>query len=134
VMVMIVVLVIIIATVRLYLHYVLPSFLNTLMIFFFFFFLVFRDRVSLYSPGCPGTHFVDQAGLCLPSAGIKGMRHHSRQRFIYLFIYLMYVHCRCLQTPQKRASALVTDGYEPPRGCWDLNSGPSEEQSGALTH
>jgi hypothetical protein len=41
--------------------------------FFFFFlvffcfvlfcFLVFQDRVSLYSPGCPGTHFVDQAGL-----------------------------------------------------------------------
>jgi hypothetical protein len=31
--------------------------------FFFFFFLVFRDRVSLYSPGCPGTHSVDQAGL-----------------------------------------------------------------------
>jgi hypothetical protein len=25
-------------------------------------FLVFRDRVSLCSPGCPGTHFVDQAG------------------------------------------------------------------------
>ena len=23
----------------------------------------FRDRVSLCSPGCPGTHFVDQAGL-----------------------------------------------------------------------
>jgi hypothetical protein len=23
----------------------------------------FRDRVSLYSPGCPGTHFVDQVGL-----------------------------------------------------------------------
>ena len=22
-----------------------------------------RDRVSLYSPGCPGAHFVDQAGL-----------------------------------------------------------------------
>jgi hypothetical protein len=27
------------------------------------FVLVFRDRVSLYNPGCPGTHFVDQAGL-----------------------------------------------------------------------
>jgi hypothetical protein len=25
--------------------------------------LFFRDRVSLYSPGCPGTHSVDQAGL-----------------------------------------------------------------------
>jgi hypothetical protein len=24
--------------------------------------LVFQDRVSLYSPGCPETHFVDQAG------------------------------------------------------------------------
>ena len=31
--------------------------------FFFFFFFVFRDRVSLYSSGCPGAHFVDQAGL-----------------------------------------------------------------------
>jgi hypothetical protein len=30
---------------------------------FFFFFWFFRDRVSLYSPGGPGTHFVDQAGL-----------------------------------------------------------------------
>jgi hypothetical protein len=26
-------------------------------------FVCFGDRVSLYSPGCPGTHFVNQAGL-----------------------------------------------------------------------
>jgi hypothetical protein len=41
---------------------------HTQTFFFFgggFFFLVFRDRVSLCSPGCPGTHFVDQAGLQL---------------------------------------------------------------------
>jgi hypothetical protein len=25
--------------------------------------LVFRDKVSLYSSGCPGTYFVDQASL-----------------------------------------------------------------------
>jgi hypothetical protein len=31
--------------------------------FLFVCFLFFRDRVSLCSPGCPGTHFVDQAGL-----------------------------------------------------------------------
>jgi hypothetical protein len=31
----------------------------------FFFLLVFRERVSLYSPGCLGTHSVDQAGLKL---------------------------------------------------------------------
>jgi hypothetical protein len=30
---------------------------------YFFVVVVFRDRVSLCSPGCPGTHFVDQAGL-----------------------------------------------------------------------
>jgi hypothetical protein len=28
-------------------------------------FWFFRDRVSLYSPGCPGTHSVHQAGLKL---------------------------------------------------------------------
>jgi hypothetical protein len=27
------------------------------------FVFVFQDRVSLCSPGCPGTHSVDQAGL-----------------------------------------------------------------------
>jgi hypothetical protein len=27
--------------------------------------VVFLDRASLYSPDCPGTHFVDQAGLKL---------------------------------------------------------------------
>jgi hypothetical protein len=34
-------------------------------LFVFFFFCFFRDRVSLCSPVCPGTHFVDQAGLKL---------------------------------------------------------------------
>ena len=51
----------------------------------FFFKFFFRDRASQYSPGCTGTHFVDQADLelrnlpasaCLPSAGIKGMGLH----------------------------------------------------------
>jgi hypothetical protein len=34
-----------------------------LFVCLFVWFWFFRDRVSLYSPGCPGTHFVDQAGL-----------------------------------------------------------------------
>ena len=45
----------------------------------------------------------------------------------------MYVHCSCLQTPQKRASDLITDDCEPPCGCWDLNLGPLEEHSVLLT-
>jgi hypothetical protein len=34
-------------------------------LYFIFYFVFFRDRVSLCSPGCPGTHSVDQAGLKL---------------------------------------------------------------------
>jgi hypothetical protein len=34
--------------------------LHSVFLPFFFF---SRDRVSLCSPGCPGTHFVDQADL-----------------------------------------------------------------------
>jgi hypothetical protein len=30
-------------------------------------------------------------------------------------------------TPEE-ASDPITDGCEPPRGCWELNSGPPEEQ------
>jgi hypothetical protein len=40
----------------------------------FFFFLVFRDRLSLYSPGCPGTQFVDQAGLELRNPPVSASR------------------------------------------------------------
>jgi hypothetical protein len=40
-------------------------FLGFVFVFFFlvFCFDFFQDRVSLYNPSCPGTHFVDQAGL-----------------------------------------------------------------------
>ena len=42
-----------------------PSFLFFFLCFFclLFVFRFFRNRVSLYSPGCPGTHSVEQAGL-----------------------------------------------------------------------
>jgi hypothetical protein len=42
---------------------------------FVLFCFVFRDRVSLCSPGCPGTHSVDQAGLELrnPLASASGV-------------------------------------------------------------
>jgi hypothetical protein len=42
--------------------------------FFLFFFLVFWDRVSLCSPGCPGTHSVDQAGLELRNPPVSASR------------------------------------------------------------
>jgi hypothetical protein len=36
---------------------------KNLFLYFIFCVCVLRDRVSLCSPGCPGTHSVDQAGL-----------------------------------------------------------------------
>ena len=100
----------------------------------------YRNRVSLYSPGCPETYSVDQAGLELrnrPASasqvlGLKACATTARL-FILFFLRFIYcymsVHCSCLLTHQKRASDLITDGCEPPCGCWDLNSGPLEDQS-----
>jgi hypothetical protein len=51
---------------------------------------------------------------------------------IYLFIICKYTVA--VFRHQKRESDLITDGCEPPCGCWDLNSGPLEEQLGALNH
>jgi hypothetical protein len=50
-------------------------------LFFLFFvfvcFFVFQDRVSLYSLGYPGTHFVDQAGLELRNLPASASFHDT---------------------------------------------------------
>jgi hypothetical protein len=60
--------------------------------FVLFCFLFFPDRVSLYSPGCPGTHFVDQAVLKLrnpPASAPKelgmGLHHLDEALFLQIF-------------------------------------------------
>jgi hypothetical protein len=73
------------------------SFTYSLFFFFFFFFLVFRDMVFLYSPGCPGTHFVAQAGLELrnPPASasrVLGLKACATTPGYILFL-LMYSGC-----------------------------------------
>jgi hypothetical protein len=47
----------------------------------------------------------------------------SFEEVLYKYPVAVFRHNR------KRASDLITDDCEPPCGCWDLNSGPSEEQS-----
>ena len=79
--------------------------------------------------------------LLPPNVGIQGIYHHTfGYKFLfffffnfYLFILCTWVHCFCLQTLQKTASDPITDGCEPPCGCWELNSGPLEEQPLLLT-
>jgi len=54
--------------------------------------------------------------------------------FVLRFIYYVYsVPPACMPAGQKRAPDLITDGCEPPCGCWELNSGPLEEQPVLLT-
>jgi hypothetical protein len=50
------------------------SFGQTFFVCLFVFVFVFRDKVSLYSPGCPGTHSVDQADLELRNSPASASR------------------------------------------------------------
>ena len=64
--------------------------------------LFFWDRVSLYSPDCPGTQYVEQAGLelieiCLPpECWHKGMRHQTQGWLVFC--------SSCLYLPNARIS------------------------------
>jgi len=51
---------------------------------------------------------------------------------IYLFYFMYSILPAYVTAGQKKAPDLITDGCEPPCGCWELNSWPLEEQSGAL--
>jgi hypothetical protein len=51
----------------------------------------------------------------------------------YLFNVYEYTVAVFRHTRRRQASDPITDGYEPPCGCWELNSGPQEEQSVFLT-
>jgi hypothetical protein len=48
-----------------------------LFVLFCFVLFCFRDRVSLCSPGCPGTHSVDQAGLELRNSPVLGLKEYA---------------------------------------------------------
>jgi hypothetical protein len=56
------------------------------------------ERVSLYRPGCPGTHFVDQAGLELrnppaPASGVLGLKACATMPGSRLVLSLNLFHC-----------------------------------------
>jgi hypothetical protein len=85
-------------------------------------------------PEAPQLHWID--GLKVQWLHIQ--THFSvnicKDLFIYLFVclFIWWVHCSCLQTHQKRASDPITDGCEPQFGCWELNLEPLEQQQSVL--
>jgi hypothetical protein len=79
----------------------------------------FRDRVSLCSPGCPGTHSVDQAGLELrnspaSASQVLGLKvcatipgPTSQLLNIYLFIYLFIYYTVAVLRHSRRGSQIL---------------------------
>jgi hypothetical protein len=58
------------------------------------------------------------------------------QTFFFLpafFFFLRFIYLSKYAVATFKKKVLITDGCEPLCGCWDLNSGPSEEQSVLLT-
>jgi hypothetical protein len=53
---------------------------NFIYLFLYLFILGFRDRVSLYSSGCPGTRFVDQAGFKLRNPPASAFQRRAPPR------------------------------------------------------
>jgi hypothetical protein len=71
-----------------------------------FFVFVFRDRVSLYSPDCPGTHSVDQAGLELRNPpisasqvlGLKACTTTAQLSSLFLILTFLIVLCTSISS------------------------------------
>jgi hypothetical protein len=82
-------------------------------------FFFFWDRVSLCIPGCPGTHFVDQAGLELrnPPASasqVLGVKACATARLIVMFYLHVSLGTTCgtsVQRDQKVLESSETEGW-----------------------
>jgi hypothetical protein len=61
-----------------------------LFVCLFGWFFGFWDRVSLYSPGWPGTHFVDQAGLELRNPPASASQLLAILSFVTVFCFMVF--------------------------------------------
>jgi len=68
----------------------------------------------------------DPAGVRKAPASLESTFRHR------IFFFKFILRC-CLHMHQKRAPDPITDSCEPPYVCWELNSGPLEEQLVLLT-
>jgi hypothetical protein len=82
---------------------VLKFFLFVCFFLFLFFFVVvvFRDRVSLYSSGCPGAHFVDQAGhelrnLPASASRVLGLKACATTPGLSAEVFMVYNSHACI--------------------------------------
>jgi hypothetical protein len=84
---------------RVYIFFFILYINSLYLIFVVFVLFCFQDRVSLCSPACPGTHFVDQAGLKLrnppasasPVLGLKACATMPSLIFFFFFFNILQV-------------------------------------------
>jgi hypothetical protein len=86
------------------------SYLFLVLVVMLFYFVCFRDRVSLCSPGCPGTHSVDQAVLELrnPPASasrVLGLKACATMPGFTCSIFTSSELISCLNIPKSRNSS-----------------------------
>jgi hypothetical protein len=96
-----------------------------LFVLCFFFFFFFRDRVSLCSPGCPGTHSVDQACLKLrdlpaSASQVLGLKACATTARLVLFLKRGLKHglAKVAPRPKIRDHPVLTSK------CWDYRLAP----------
>jgi hypothetical protein len=66
-----------------------------LLLFLFLFCFVFgffQDRVSLYSPGCPGTHSVDQAASAFQVLELRACTTTAQQTQGFMNVKQLFSH------------------------------------------
>ena len=86
--------------------------------------------LGLRSQGCEfKTNLATQKEPVTQIDRFNESNNFSIQRYYYVYNILL----PCISAHQRRAPDLITDGCEPPCGCWELNSGPLEEQPLLLT-
>ena len=103
----------------------LQDILDILFIYFLKFILVFRDRVSLCSPGCPGTHSVDKAGLELRNLPAFASASSSASASQVLRLKACATTAWCLFTFQRLFPFLFSPPKVPypfPYPCWPTHS------------
>jgi hypothetical protein len=94
---------------------------------FVLFCFVFQDRVSLYIPGCPETHFVNQAGFELrnPPASasqVLGLKACATTPALNHFFYVCVFHTEnSVFQGHRGCQSLMTETSNP--NIWDAEEG-----------
>ena len=114
----------------------------SLLFLLYFLFGLFVHGVSLWSLRCPGTHFVDQAGLNVRDPSVSASPGKEVQPLPGMIIY---THTHTHTHTEREREALFRQtrrGYQiplqmvvshPPCGFWELNSEPLKKHSVLLT-